>query len=174
VNREEKAQVIDKLNEKACRAKIALVSDFRGLKVEHMEELRKVLRDIGVDFHVVKNTLARRALDNSPHDKIKDNFRDCCAIAYGYDDPIVAAKTLVDFEKKNQRFELRFGSFEGQYLSPEQIKDLSRLPSREELLAKFLQTCNAVPTNFVGIFANLLRNMLYALQGIKEQKETTV
>jgi len=113
-------------------------------------------------------------LDNSPHDKIKDNFRDCCAIAYGYDDPIVAAKTLVDFEKKNQRFELRFGSFEGQYLSPEQIKDLSRLPSREELLAKFLQTCNAVPTNFVGIFANLLRNMLYALQGIKEQKETTV
>ncbi len=174
MNREEKAQVIEQLHDKACRAKIALVSDFRGLKVEHMEELRKNLREIGVDFHVVKNTLARQALDNSPHVNIKDSFRDCCAIAYGYDDPIVAAKTLVEFERKNQKFALRFGSFEGQFLAPEEIKDLSKLPNREELLSKFLQTCNAVPTNFVGIFANLLRNMLYALQGIKEQKESTV
>lgn len=174
VNRDEKAHVIEQLHEKACQAKIALVSDFRGLKVENMEELRNILREIGVDFHVVKNTLVRQALEESPHTIIKESFRDCCAVAFGYDDPIVAAKTLVDYAKKQQKFEIRFGSFEGQFLTAEQITDLSKLPNREELLAKFLQTCNAVPTNFVAVFANLLRNMLYALQGIKQQKETVV
>lgn len=171
MNREEKAKIIEQLNKKAKEASIALVTDFRGLKVEDMEQLRSRLREQNIDFQVVKNTLARMALEGSPHNVIKDGFRDCCAIAFGYDDPIVASKVLVNFAKKNKNFELRFASFQGEYLTPEKINDLSQLPSREELLSRFLRTCNAVPTNFVSLLGNVMRNFLYALNGIKEQKE---
>jgi large subunit ribosomal protein L10 len=171
VNREEKAKVIEQLHARAKEADIAFVTDFRGLKVENMEDLRKKLREKNVDFQVVKNTLARKAFKDSPHEPVRDNFRDCCAIAFGYDDPIVAAKVLVDFAKKNKKFELRFASYQGKYLDSESITSLSQMPSREELLSKMLMTFNAVPTNFVSLFANLIRNFLYALNGIKEQKE---
>jgi len=171
VDRAQKGEIIEQLHEKANKASIALVTDFRGLKVEEMEELRRKMRDGNVEFQVVKNTLARIALTDTPHAVIKDEFKDCCAIAFGYDDPVVAAKILAEYAKANKKFELRFGSYEGQLLSSSQIVDLSRLPGREELLGQLLRTCNAVPSNFVGLFANLLRNMLYALNGIKEQKE---
>lgn len=173
MERKQKAEIIEQLHEKASQASIALVTDFRGLKVEEMEELRGKLREGNVEFQVVKNTLASIALQGSPHEVIKDEFKDCCAIAFGYDDPVVAAKILAEYAKANKKFELRFASYEGKLLDSQQITDLSRLPGREELLGQLLRTCNAVPTNFVGLFANLLRNMLYALNGIKEQKEGT-
>jgi large subunit ribosomal protein L10 len=171
VNRTEKKQVIDQLNERVNQASIALVTDFRGLKVEEMETLRTRLRQEGVHYQVVKNTLAQLALEETPHAVIKDEFKDCCALALGYDDPVVAAKVLSKFAKENKKFSLRFASYAGKTLTAEDIEELSKLPGREELLAKMLGTMNAVPGNFVGLFGNLLRNMLYALNGIKEQKE---
>lgn len=171
MNRAEKAKIIDDLQQKAERASIALVTDFKGLKVEEMNELRVKLRENNVDYKVVKNTLGRIALQDSSHEVIKDELKQCCALAFGYDDPVVAAKMLVDFAKKSKKFTVRFGSLQGKYLSAEDITELSKLPGREELIAKMLGTFNAVPTNFVGLFANLLRNFLYALNGIKEQKE---
>ncbi len=171
MNRTEKAQVIEQIQGKAQGASIALVADFKGLKVSEMEDLRSKLLENNVHFQVVKNTLARIALEDSPHAVIKDELKECCAIAFGHDDPIVAAKVLTQFAKDYKKFEVRFGSFEGSFLSAEDVTNLSKLPGREELLAKLLGTFNAVPTNFVGLFANLLRNLLYALNGIKEQKE---
>jgi large subunit ribosomal protein L10 len=170
-SREEKAAVIEQLRDKANRANIALVTDFRGLKVEHIENLRNDLRNTQVDYQIVKNTLARIALQGSPHEILGDELRDCCAIAFGFDDPVVAAKVLVDFDKKNKNFQIRFGSHAGQYLDAEQIADLSRLPSREELLSQLLRTMNAPATNFVGLFGNMLRSLLTALNNIKDQKE---
>lgn len=171
MNRAEKASIIDELHQKVNNASIALVTDFRGLKVEEIEELRSKLRQNKVSFQVVKNTLARLALENSPHQVIKDEFKDCCALALGFDDPVVAAKVLAEFARANKKFALRFASYQGQMLSAEDIVSLSKLPGREELLATLLRTCNAVPSNFVGLFANLLRNLLFALQGIRDQKE---
>lgn len=171
LNREEKAEIIQTLQEKANKANIALVTDFRGLKVETMEELRGKLREKNIDFQVVKNTLAKIALKDSAHETITDHFKDCCAIAFGYDDPVVAAKVLTEFAKKNKTFQIRFGSYQGQVLDADKINELSQLPGREELIAKFLMTCNTVPTNFVALFSNLQRKLLYAMNGIKEQKE---
>lgn len=171
MNRAEKAKIKDDLHQKAEKASIALATDFKGLKVEEMNELRVKLRDNNVDYQVVKNTLGRLALQDSTHEVIKDELKECCALAFGYDDPVLAAKTLVDFTKKNKKFAIRFGSLQGKYLSAEDVAELSKLPGREELLGKLLGTFNAVPTQFVGLFANLLRNFLYALNGIKEQKE---
>lgn len=171
MNRAEKAQIIGQIKDRAQTAGIALVTDFRGMKVNELEGLREKLRENNVDYQVVKNTLARIAFQDSPHAVLSGEFKDCCGIAFGYDDPVVAAKLLSEFAKKNKKFGLRFASYEGQLLNEEAIVELSKLPGREELLAKLLATCNAVPTNFVGLFANLLRNTLYALNAIKEQKE---
>ena len=171
MNRAEKKQVIERLSDRAKDASIALVTDFRGLKVEDMEILRSRLRAEGVHYQVVKNTLAQLALQGGPHEVIKDEFRDCCALALGYDDPVVAAKVLTKYARENKKFNIRFGSYEGKALSAEDIESLSKLPGREQLLSMLAGTLNAVPGNFVGLFANMLRNMLYALSEIKEQKE---
>jgi large subunit ribosomal protein L10 len=171
VNRAEKADIIEQLKEKAGRASIAVVTDFKGLKVEEMTDLRIKLRSNGVDFQVVKNTLARLAVTGGRHDVLKDHLKENCAIAFGFDDPVAAAKVLVDYLKTNKKFVLRHGSLEGQFLSEAALGDLSKLPGRPELLARVLGTMNAVPTNFVGLLANVIRGFLYALSAIKEQKE---
>lgn len=171
MNRQEKAQIIEKLSEKASRASIAVVTGFAGLTAEHTTALRKDLRDSGVEYQVVKNTLARIALKETNHGVLCEHLKDNCAVALGYDDPVPLAKALADFAKKNKKFEVKFGSLEGRYLDDNGLKELAKLPGKPELLASVLGTMNAVPTNFVGLFANLLRNTLYALTAIKEQKE---
>lgn len=171
MNRTEKADIISALKSKADSASIAIVTDFKGLTVEEMTELRVMLREAGVDYQVVKNTLARIALDGGPHEALKNDLKENCAVAFGYEDPVAAAKALSEFGKKNKKFTVRFGSLEGKMLDEAAVKELSKLPSKPELLAKLLGTMNAVPTNFVCLFANLERKLLYALTAIKDQKE---
>lgn len=171
MNRAQKADIISDLKAKADSASIAIVTDFQGLKVEDMTELRVQLRDAGVKYQVVKNTLARLAFDNGPHEVLKDHLKANCAVAFGYEDPVAAAKSLSEYAKKNKKFEFRFASLEGKYLDANSIKELAKLPSKPEMLAKLLGTMNAVPTSFVCLFANLQRKFLYALTAIKEQKD---
>ncbi len=171
VNRQDKAQIIEQLHEKAARANIAVVTDFKGMGVEEMTILRAKLREAGVDYQVVKNTLARLALKETSHDVLNDRLKENCAVALGYDDPVALAKALSDFAKGSKKLSLRYGSLEGKFLDEEGVKQLATLPSKPELLAKLLGTMNAVPTNFVNVFAAVLRNFLYALNAIKEQKE---
>lgn len=171
MNRTEKAEVISALKSRADGASIAIVTDFKGLTVEDMTDLRRQLREAGVDYQVVKNTLARIALDGGTHEVLKDGIKENCAVAFGYDDPVAAAKVLSEYGKKNKKFQIRFGSLEGNFMDENAMKELSKLPSKPELLAKLLGTMNAVPTNFVCLFANLERKFLYALTAIKEQKE---
>ncbi|SKA74630.1 LSU ribosomal protein L10P [Paucidesulfovibrio gracilis DSM 16080] len=171
MNRQEKAQVIEQLSGKASRASIAVVTGFAGISVEQSTALRKQLRESGVDFQVVKNTLARLALKDTEHGVLCEHFKDNCAVALGYEDPVPLAKALAEFAKTNKKFEVKFGSLEGRFLDENDLKELAKLPGKPELLASALGTMNAVPTNFVGLFANLLRNTLYALNAIKEQKE---
>jgi large subunit ribosomal protein L10 len=171
VNRAQKEKVVEDLKSKALEARIAIVTDFRGLKVSEMTDLRAKLREAGVDYQVVKNTLARLAFDGTGHEVLKDQFADCCAVAFGYEDPVAAAKTLSEFAKGNKKFTFRYASLMGDYLDEASIKELAKLPGREELIGKMLGTMNAVPTNFVCLFANLQRKFLYALNAVKEQKE---
>lgn len=171
MNRTQKGEIIKKLHGKASEASIAIVADFKGLKVEEVTPLRVKLRETGVDYHVVKNTLARIALDGTKHAVLKDSLKECCAIAFSQGDPVATAKILVEFEKGVKNFSMRFASLDGQFLTSSQVEELAKLPGREVLLAKALATMNAVPANFVCLFANVLRNFLYALNAIKDQKE---
>ena len=171
MQRAQKSEIVEKLRLKAERASIAVVTDFKGLRVEELTDLRVKLRAGGVDYQVVKNTLARRAVSDGRHDALKERFKENCAIAFGYDDPVAAAKILVDYSKVNKKFFVRFASLEGKYIDEQGIKDLSSLPGKPELLAKMLGTMNAVPTNFVSVLANVIRGVMNVLNAVKEQKE---
>lgn len=171
MDRAEKAAIIEKLKATADSATIAMVTDFKGLKVEEMTDLRVKLRAASVQYQVCKNTLARIAFTGSRHDVLKDRFKESSGVAFSSGDPVAAAKSLVDFAKTSKKFAIKFGSLEGKFLDEQGLKELSRLPGRPELLARALGTMNAVPTNFVGLFANILRTFLYACNAIKDKKE---
>ncbi|WP_029893961.1 50S ribosomal protein L10 [Desulfohalovibrio reitneri] len=173
MNRAEKAEVIASLKGAAQSASIAVVADFKGMSVEEMTGLRVKCRENGVSFQVVKNTLARIALAESDHEIVGERLTENNAIAFGYDDPVVAAKVFTSFQKEfpKSKLALKFASLQGKLLEEEAVKDLSKLPSREELLSKLLGTMNAVPQSFVGLLANVPRGMLNVLTAIKDQKD---
>ena len=170
MNRSGKAVIIEAVKARADKASFAVITDFKGMTVEELTNLRVVLRNAGGEYLVVKNTLARIALTDGTHDAIKDKFHDNCGVAFGFDDPVAVAKALSDFAKQSKLFELRCASLDGKALDAAQIDALAKLPNREQLLGHLLGTMNAVPTNFVSLFANVVRGLLYALKGIEEQK----
>ena len=170
MNRSGKAVIIEAVKARADKASFAVITDFKGMTVEELTNLRVSLRNAGGEYLVVKNTLARIALTDGTHDAIKDKFHDNCGVAFGFDDPVAVAKALSDFAKQSKLFELRCASLDGKALDAAQIDALAKLPSREQLLGHLLGTMNAVPTNFVSLFANVVRGLLYALKGIEEQK----
>ena len=170
MNRSGKAAIIEAVKARADKASFAVITDFKGMTVEELTNLRVSLRKAGGEYLVVKNTLARIALTDGTHDAIKDKFHDNCGVAFGFDDPVAVAKALSDFAKQSKLFELRCASLDGKAMAAAQIDALAKLPGREQLLGQLLGTMNAVPTNFVSLFANVVRGLLYALKGIEDQK----
>lgn len=170
MNRSGKAAIIEAVKARADKASFAVITDFKGMTVEELTNLRVSLRNAGGEYLVVKNTLARIALTDGTHDAIKDKFHDNCGVAFGFDDPVAVAKALSDFAKQSKLFELRCASLDGKAMDAAQIDALAKLPGREQLLGQLLGTMNAVPTNFVSLFANMVRGLLYALKGIEDQK----
>lgn len=170
MNRSGKAVLIEAVKARAEKASFTVITDFKGMTVEELTNLRVSLRKAGGEYVVVKNTLARIALTDGAHDAIKDKFHDNCGVAFGFDDPVAVAKALSDFAKQSKLFELRCASLDGKAMDAAQIDALAKLPGREQLLGQLLGTMNAVPTNFVSLFANMVRGLLYALKGIEDQK----
>lgn len=170
MNRSEKAAIIEQLKSRAEAASIAVVTDFKGMPVEELTRLRVKLRESGAEYVVVKNTLARIALTGTAHEPISGGFKENCAVALGFDDPVAVAKALSDFAKTSKLFAVRHGSLEGKALDSAQLDSLAKMPSKPELLARTLGTINAVPTNFVSLFANIIRGLLYALKDLESKK----
>jgi len=170
VDRSGKAAIIEAVKARANEASFAVITDFKGMTVEELTNLRVGLRKAGGEYHVVKNTLARIALTGGTHDVIKDKFHENCGVAFGFDDPVAVAKALSDFAKQSKLFQLRCASLDGKPMAADQVDALAKLPNKEQLLGQLLGTMNAVPTNFVSLFANILRGLLYALKAIEEQK----
>lgn len=170
MTRSEKAVIIDGIREKTNNASLTAITDFKGMSVEELTTLRVRLRNVGGEYHVVKNTLARIALTDGKHAVIKDKFHENCGIALAYEDPVQVAKAISEFAKTSKLFKLDCASLDGKELNPGQIDALAKLPGREQLLGQLLGTMNAVPTNFVSLFANMIRSLLYALKAIEEKK----
>lgn len=171
MNLSEKKKIVEQLNERLSRSCIVIVTDYKGLDVSAINDLRRKLREENIEYQVVKNTLLTRAAEQTDVDLIKDRFKGPSAVALSYEDPVAPAKVLTDFAKAHAALEIKVGVMNGQVLELSQIKALSALPSREELLAQFLSVLNAVPTKFVRTLNEIPKKFVQVLAAIKDQKE---
>ena len=168
---EEKKQIVNELHGRLERSKVVILTDYKGLDVAAITELRRQLRESQIEFQVVKNTLLARASADTDAALLQDQFTGPSAIALSFDDPVTPAKVLTEFAKDNEKLEIRAGVMGGRVLDLAAIKSLSSLPSREQLLGQVLSAMNAVPTSLVSVLAAVPRKLVGTLQAIKQQKE---
>ena len=171
MDKQNKEALVQEFAEKLKTAKAAFLADYRGLDVEQANDLRNKLREAGVEYRVVKNTLLRLASKDTSVECLDEFLSGPTAIAVAQEDPVAPAKALVEFAKANEVFELKAGVLDGKLLEINDIKALAELPSREELLAKMLGSMSAPATNFVGVLAAVPRSFVQVLAAIKDQKD---
>ncbi|MDM8526358.1 50S ribosomal protein L10 [Desulfococcaceae bacterium HSG8] len=168
---DKKKEIVKDLHEKFSKSEIVIVTDYKGLDVMAMNDLRRKLREAEAEYQVAKNTLIIRASEDTDAAKLRDKFKGPSAIALTCKDPVALAKALTEFSKENNKLEIRGAVMSGKELDLSDIKSLSSLPSREVLLAQVLSTMNGVPTAFVRVLSGVPRNFLNVLNALKEQKE---
>jgi large subunit ribosomal protein L10 len=172
LNKQNKQQVVAEIHEKLTKAKAVFLADFRGMTVEKATTLRNDLRNVEVDYQVVKNTLLEIASENTDVSALAPYFKGPTAVAISYTDPVAAAKVLAKHAKDQQAaFKLKCGLLSGKTISVAEIQALSELPSREVLIAKMLGSMNAPATNFVGVLAAVPGSFVRALDAIRQQKQ---
>lgn len=171
MERADKVRIIEDLKDKFSRARAAFVTDYRGIKAVEMDEFRRALREKSNEFKIVRNTLVRRAIEGTDAEPLSEHFKGTTAIIFSYEDAVGAAKTLTEYAKKMPALELKTGALGAKLLSAEEIKALSELPSREELLGKLLGSLSSPMSGFVGVLSGVPRKLLYALNAIQAQKE---
>ena len=170
---QEKQQIVEDLRDRFAKSAIIVLTDYKGLDVAAMNDLRRRLRAEEIEYRVVKNTILTRASADNDGDLIKDFFKGPSAVALGFDDPIAPAKVLAQFAKDHEQLEIKVGVMGGKVLDPTAITALAKLPSREVLLGRLLAVLNAVPTSFVRTLAEVPRSFVNVLAAIKDQKEAT-
>ncbi|MED4073252.1 50S ribosomal protein L10 [Priestia endophytica] len=157
---EQKKVIVDEIADKFKNSKSTIIVDYRGLNVSQVTELRKNLRDAGVEFKVFKNTLTRRAVEKAELTELNDALTGPNAIAFSNEDVIAPAKVLHEFAKENEALEIKAGVLEGNIASIEEIKAIATLPSRDGLLSMLLSVLQAPARNFA-----------LATKAVAEQKE---
>ncbi|QWU15759.1 large subunit ribosomal protein L10 [Paenibacillus sophorae] len=145
---EAKQEAVDVVTGKLQNSITTVVADYRGLNVSQVTELRKQLREAGVEFQVLKNTLLRRATAAAELTELDEVLTGPTAIAFSANDAVAPAKILNDFAKKNDALKLKGGVVEGKVIGADQIKALAELPSREGLLSMLLSVLQAPMRNF--------------------------
>ncbi|GGJ75222.1 large subunit ribosomal protein L10 [Anoxybacillus voinovskiensis] len=143
-----KKQVVAEIADKFRASKSTIIVDYRGLNVAEVTELRKQLREAGIEFKVYKNTLTRRALAEVGLEGLDEVLTGPNAIAFSNEDVVAPAKILNDFAKKHEALEIKAGVIEGNVATLEEVKALANLPSREGLLSMLLSVLQAPIRNF--------------------------
>ena len=171
LNLEQKQAVVAEVSAEVARAQAIVVAEYRGLPVGNMTALRKKARESGVYLRVLKNTLARRAVAETPFAGLADKL--VGPLAYGISaDPVAVAKVLNDFAKDNgEKFVIKAGAMPNSVMSPEQVGQLAKMPSRQELLATLLGTMQAPIAKFARTLNEVPGKFVRTLAAIQEQKE---
>ncbi len=171
MNRDEKAVLVEGLNGRFEKARFAVVTEYKGLNVLALEKLRRELHKNNAEFKVVKNTLLNRAVDGSPYEILREHLKGTTALVMAYEDSVAVAKVLVDFNKDHSGLNIKGASFnDGSSITPDDLKALAKLPTREVLLAQFMFVMLAVPTGFVRVLNGVPQKFVYALQAIYDSK----
>ncbi|WP_417898363.1 50S ribosomal protein L10 [Bacillus haimaensis] len=157
---EMKKEIVGEIADKFKGSVSTIVVDYRGLNVAEVTELRKQLREAGVEFKVYKNSLTRRAAEAAEINGLNDALTGPNAIAFSTEDVVAPAKILNDFAKKHEALEIKAGVIEGNVATVEEVKALAELPSREGLLSMLLSVLQAP-----------IRNLALVTKAVAEQKE---
>ena len=169
-----KVDAVEELHDIFSKAKSAVVANYQGIDAKGITALRVYMRSRSVDFRVVKNTLARRAVKDTSLEVLGEDFKGPISVVVGFDDAIAPAKALADFAKSGvpKAPDVICGVVEGKKVSPEEVQTIADLPSREELISKMLSVFQGPTTNFAGVFSSLLRKLVGTLEAIREKKES--
>ena len=158
LNRNEKAAVVTDVAAQVARSQTLALAEYRGLTVEHLNNLRRQARDKGVYLHVLKNTLARRAVAGTPFEVAADAM--VGPLIYGFsEDAVAAAKVVADFAKGNDKLVLKAGAYAGKALDADGVKALAAIPSKEVLLAQLL-----------GLMQSPISRIARAIAAVSEKK----
>jgi large subunit ribosomal protein L10 len=169
MNRQQKEQAVSELREDLEGVAVVVVTDYCGLDVAKIVELRRQLRAASVDYRVVKNTLAKLAIEGTDKEFLSDHLNGPVALAWSSEDPVAPAKVLSDFIKDNEALEIKAGYLSGKELDLAGIKALADLPSKDELRAKFLSVLNGPAQKFVTITSQVPKNFLLVIKQKSEQ-----
>lgn len=156
-----KQQQTDVITEQFKNSVSTIIVDYRGLTVAQVTELRKQLREAGIEFKVYKNTLVRRAAQAAGVEGIEEFLTGPNAIAFSTEEVVAPAKIIADFAKENEKLEIKAGIIEGKVTSVDEVKAIASLPSKEGLISMVLSVLQAP-----------MRNFAYAVKAVGEQKET--
>ena len=170
--KEQKAEQVEVLTEKLRTAKVALLTDYRGLTVTQLQELRGKLRTGDVEYRVVKNTLARRAAEAAGVPALQPELEGPVAIAFGYDDLSLPSKLINEFVRTTRlKLEVKGGLVEGRVFTPDQVKQLADLPSKATLIAQLMGTMQSPVGQLVGIMQTPVQQLIGVLDAYKTKLE---
>ena len=171
LNIEDKKAVVADVAKRVNTAQAIVVAEYRGLPVSDMTKLRAQARNSGVYFRIVKNTLVRRAVADTPFAGLTDHM--VGPLAYGIGpDPVAVAKVLNDFAKAHDKLVIKAGAMHNQVMSPKDVAALASLPSREELLSKLLGTMQAPIAKFVRTLNEVPGRFVRTLAAVRDAKGT--
>ncbi len=168
--REKKQQDLVALKEELLNTGHAVMVNFQGLSVEKDGELRRALEAAQLNYRVVKNTIGRIAVENTPLDSLKEHFKGMTALAYSQNDPVGLAKVLSKFAKENPKLTFKGGVVEGRAISVKDIDALASMPSKEELISKLMFLLNAPAQRLATVINAVPRNLAIVVKQIADQK----
>ena len=165
-----KQEKIEAMKENFSKAKVAVVTEYRGLTVEEITKLRRNLQKENSDYMVTKNTLAKVASKGTQFEVLADTLKGPVAIAFGFHDEVAPAKIVTKFIKEVKKGEIIGAALDGKLLSAKETEVLANLPSKEELYAKMLGSINSPATSIVGAVNAVMSSLVRAMDQVAKQK----
>jgi len=170
LNLEQKQAVVAEVSEQLAKAQAVILAEYRSVPVKDMTELRRKARGVGVYLRVLKNTLARRAVAETPFKGLTEKM--VGPLAYGISsDPVAVAKVLQEFAKDNEKFVIKAGAMPNVVMSAREVAELAKMPSRQELLTKLVATMQAPIAKFVRTLNEVPGKFARTLAAVRDQKE---
>jgi len=166
----EKAETVAAVHQLLKSAKMAIVTEYRGLSVAQMTNLRREIRGASGEYQVIKNTLVRRALKDTAYGDLEKLLEGPNGWVLAYDDPIVLSKALIKFADGNDKLAIKGGVFEGRFMDTAGVKVLSQMPSKPELQARLRATINAPATQLLRTIQEPGAQMVRLLESLRKTK----
>ena len=166
----EKAETVSAVHRRLRSAKMAIVTEYRGLSVAQMTKLRREIRDASGEYQVIKNTLVRRAIKDTAFGDLEKLLEGPNGWVFGYEDPVVLSKALIKFADDNDKLTIKGGVFEGRFMDLAGVKVLSQMPSKPELQAKLLAMINAPATQLLRTIQEPGSRMVRLLESLRKVK----